>query len=379
VISKLYRDMVLGAAVDHVEGLPYQGSPAHAVEYGDGPIVERGNEFAVAALYGLSDNDRPVVVGPTLSPDDPWSGIYAACLGQLPTEPNLDLTKTGRYVQEFHFEGVVDVQRPAVSGSAADLIRRIQTSDSWTPRQATLVKLASGLEPNTGIRVGGATPTLLPGQRFAALDAGPNIVVVCTARDIDDLALLWNLRAAHSDRYVAPIGLLIDEFDPRGLSTIIAADRFCRQGIPHRNLYVTSTSIGIEQLRYIIPGQPPYAGIEATTPEQLVALGPAPARHHSEVITWDNGRATLIPIAPQDRAELDQLLSTNFQHNLFVDLSVASHEFPAAPDVRAAGLNQEFFAGSSLFESAATSSSKRSRGQTAYSWCGLLVHIEESI
>jgi len=357
-ISRLYRDRIVGADVDHLEGLPFGGAVSDPLEYGDQPVVRMGEEFAAVAWRRPTTDGLPAIVVPTLDPEDPWWGIYAVCLGLLPNDPDPRIIRLGNYVQEFGFEHFFDIQRPEASGSAADLIRRLEDWFSITPRRSTMVKLASGLAPNTNIRAG-STLGALPGDRFEAIDAGPNIVVVCSPRNIDDLALLWNLRAAHSDRYVAPIGLLADGFDPADLIRVMSSEQFCRQGIPHKSLYVTSASLPLETLQELVPSEPRYSSIATASPEQLTTLGPAPARHRSEVIMWSAGHATLVPVAPEDRKDLDRLLETNLDHQLLLDLSVVGDEFPAAPDVRLEAINQRFFAGSATVQTGANKSTQK--------------------
>jgi len=345
-IVPLYRGMVVGAAVDHVEGISHDGSAADPVEYPTEPVSRWGDEFAAIAVIGPSGQTKPRVTAPVLAAGDPWVGIYAACLGRLPEAPSPGMIQEGKYVHDFHFEDHLDVQRPEVVGSLTDLLAHLQAEQSWSPRESTLAKLASGFAPNTGIRAGGPSEGRLPGDRYAAMDAGPNVVVVCTPEDVVDLSFLWNLRAAHSDRYVAPIGLPVDTFDPADLRRIMASDYFCRQGLPDKNLYVTSTSVPVDVLRSLIPDDQVFRSVSVVSPEHLASLGPAPSRHRTEVLNWDQGRATFLTVAPEDRTNLEHLFRTNLEHRFLLSLSVTGHEFPAPLDIRIDGFNQDFFAGS---------------------------------
>jgi hypothetical protein len=344
-IDSLYRDRILGAHVDRVDGVDLSKlMPDSILPTPAWPTGSFREQLAVMFLEpGKKDSLKTLTV-PVLVEEDPWRPIYAACFGSLPEVPSPDLIKEGYLRPDLKFEEFIDVERVAVTGSLDDLLNRAEDYEKLYPRSVSMVRLAYGLAPTTSIRAG-ARPMPLPGSRFEAWDAGPNIVVVCTPGDIDDVALLWNLRATHGDSYATPLGILVDEFGDEVITRLHNGRALSHQGISRTSLYITSTSVSVEDLEELVPGNQQSRRVAVVAPELLCDLGPAPARSRNEVTVWADGQSTVVPVSSDDRSSIPLRGRDWTDLHLELDVRVNDSPFPKAPHVRAGTFNEDFFAG----------------------------------
>lgn len=155
--------------------------------------------LSVAAAIGRHEWARVSVT--ELAADDPWRLIYAAVLGFWPTTPDSVIHQG--LAPDVRFEDVLPVERVTATGSLADLISRTQ-ADGHDPRTASCIELASGAAPDTSYM---GPDGIFPSANATRRGAGPNIVVACSPDDVDDIALLWNLRGAHGGPQAMPIGV----------------------------------------------------------------------------------------------------------------------------------------------------------------------------
>lgn len=343
--DSLYSNSMRGADIDRFAGVDLDTyDPDDTVEVPDEPEVGWDLQFAPVVLAGHG-SDRPAVNCPVLDPADPWRGIYAACFGTLPSAPDPRVLHAGNYQPGLTFERFLEINWERVAGSASDLFQRLE---KWrhvhSPRTATMHQLGYGWVPDSGLRRGSGE-SRLPRERFWAADAGPNVIVVCTPGDVRDLALLWNLRVAHGDRSGVPLGVLADSFTGEFLEEVLRSGLLSRQGIPEHQLYVTSTSIDVQELvgTWSRKGSDLKQAVAFVEPRHLADVGPAPSRGRQEVATWTSGRTSIVPITPEDRSALTWARARDPQ--LRIDLEVLAAPFPRHPRVRT-GLFTDFYAGS---------------------------------
>jgi len=343
-VLPLYRDLLVGSAIDNVYGLDlHDGSVGAPIEEVAWPAPRIREDLAVAMLRaGRQATYRPVTVV-ELSDDDPWRLLYAACLGYMPARPSASVIEAGGYIEDLTFEHFINVNRQSIRGSAEDLLDRLADPEAVHPRNLAMFNLGYGLVPSSGIR--GANP-LFVDDRVTAWDAGPNIVVLCTRDDVADATLVWNLRAAHGDRYVAPVGILVEQFDPAQLQLLIEGHGISRNGIAAHQLYFTSTSLSVDDITNLLPAQ--WLGgrtAAVVNPGELVDLGPAPTRERTEVGVWSNGSATIIPLTAEDDALITRNGSRFGRTPLRLDLRLLDSPFPDSARVRARSFSDEFYAG----------------------------------
>ncbi|WP_338538888.1 hypothetical protein N5P18_05025 [Janibacter terrae] len=346
-VPDAYANALPGSAVDHVLGLDIfaLGSPGPLRP--DMTVHEQewwGSQFAPALLeYHLQDSYGILEVV-ELAPDDPWRPIYAACLGRLPDTPTPDLLTAGYLQPDLTFEDFFRVERVHAEGSLDDLLARLSAEGRITPRQLSMLNLAYGNAGSTALR---SKPNVLPSPEFERYDAGPNVIVVCSPGSLDDLALLWNLRGAHGDRRVLPIGLPLDDVTPAAIQTLAAHERIARNGFAHRSAYITSASLDAEaitdRLGTTVEGDNPLIAVGALS--AMLDFGRPGGWHRDDVLVWRAGRAQLTPLPPDSHLEIFQRGSMSDLTRVVYDLAVPSSPFPHVADVRVDPFTVTFAAG----------------------------------
>jgi hypothetical protein len=126
----------------------------------------------------------------------------------IPDAPTESVLQELRYIPELTFEDFLRIERVWTAGSAEDLLVRLEDEQHLTPRQLSMIFLAYGNAGSMSLR---DEPSPIPRPWFKRLDAGPNAIVVCSPNDLEDAALLWNLRSALGDRTVLPTGVLAEQ------------------------------------------------------------------------------------------------------------------------------------------------------------------------
>ncbi|WP_073838570.1 hypothetical protein [Micromonospora sp. CB01531] len=298
-------------------------------------------DFPVIVIADSTPRDqwRPVHV-PTLDVDDPWELIYAATLGVLPEVPDPALMDPRGHVDNVRFEQIMPVERQRVIGSLDDLLQRLENRQPMSPRMVSNIGLAAGQEPDTGYMGRGASPLPQPyGLRRAA---GPNIVVVVSPGSVEDLALLWNLRAAHGDGRVMPIGLPVAAVTEQALKELRQPGRASMFGFQGGRCFVTSASRDPSQLADVAAS----AGMRAVAYEELLTFGPPPGRGRNDIAQWSEGQAQLAVVSEADREFLRPTRNFWRPPELVVDVSVRDQLLPADPTMRGAEFGLRFQAGS---------------------------------
>src|SRR5579875_2939730 len=130
--------------------------------------------------------------------DDPWAVAYYGVLGDLQREalpPHL--LQRLRLRPDVGWGDVIDirVEKPSPPGGA-DLLRRLREPNVMVPSRFSCSLLSLRLAPRDSGTFGGSIG-LFPNPWAERALVGPNIVVVYEPGSVSDLALLWNLRAAH--------------------------------------------------------------------------------------------------------------------------------------------------------------------------------------
>ncbi|WP_427136171.1 hypothetical protein [Pseudarthrobacter sp. S9] len=309
--------------------------------YGD-EMDSFGRQLAVALLpHGKQQDYRRLEVL-QLAEEDPWRGIYAVCLGCLPERPDIEVLRHGYLNENLKFEDFVKLDRTGARGSLEDLLERVTTDATMSPRQLSMIHLDYGGTGRYGI---GTKSGVLPEPDFFRKDAGPNIVVACSPNNVDDLALLWNLRSAHGDSRPLPIGIPVDELTHGRVEELAAHPLVTQYGIHSGSIYVTSASLDQAALSSILgePGDREFRVIEA---EALLTLGRPAGWVREDVIMWADGKGRFVPLPAESKK--DVLEETHFGRltRMQVDLQVVSRPFPDGRDVRIDGTNSHFYAGS---------------------------------
>lgn len=342
LIPDMYRDVLPGSQIDVVHGMKYDPE----MQLADPPDLKAPRDVTRSQLaVGLLDYRKPDKMPPvevvTLDEDDPWSDIYAACLGLLPEEIDQEILESGNWLRDLKFSDWVELRRSSATGSIDDLIGRTWPRERvLTPRQLSLVKLSYASTASTSIR--DDTP-VLPDPSFARFDAGPNILVVCAPDSTDDLALLWNLRAAHGDFYATPIGIPKDELTSDVVRKLTSEMGLARHGLSRTTLYITSTSESLSSLNELVDGIP---GVSVRSPSELLMFGTVLGLSRDEVLVWAEGRASYKPLDPASYR--DVLANRNVNELLVMqfDVYVEDAPLPLSNDYRVDPFSGAFYNGS---------------------------------
>lgn len=338
-IPELYRSILPGSQIDRINGMGYDPEMAmkESPQVGGLRDVSR-SQLAVGLLnYREQSKTAPLQII-DLPEGDPWREIYAACLGSLPAQINPDIIRSGNWLPDLDFSDFLEVRREAVTGSLEDLLTRTWPREPLlTPRKLSMTKLSYAGTASSSIRSG---KLVLPDPRSARLDAGPNVVVVCTPGAMEDLALLWNLRAAHGDFYATPVGIPSATVSAESIQEVVMASGLARNGFAVSPLYVTSVSIEPTVLREMIGGTS-----EATVrpPSEMLTFGTVLGMSRDEILMWKNGRASYKPLDQTSYQDVVKLRNINDLLMLQYDVSVEDAPLPLSGDYRVDPLNGAFY------------------------------------
>ncbi|WP_186001670.1 hypothetical protein, partial [Streptomyces sp. IB201691-2A2] len=341
-VDSTYARIISGSAIDGIEGL----HPFNLIHLPDAKVATprvpqiHGPQLAFSLLEsGKVDTYRPVEVV-ELEAGDPWRVVYAACLGLLPEKPDPDLLHTHNLIPELTFEKFIRVNRVSAEGSLDDLLGRLNSRNVISPRKLSMLSLAYGNSGSTGIRTANV---VLPNPAFKRLDAGPNIIVLCSPHDVHDAALLWNLRGANGDRAPLPIGIPVGETTPDRIRQLMREPGRVRNGIPVNEMYVTSASLSPAEIRSVLGEDIPR--VDVASYEEMLHLGYPGSISRDEILVWDKGNTQFVPLPADANRDLFTHGVVSRTASMHAEVRVLDSPFPEGPDVRASMVGSGFFAG----------------------------------
>lgn len=338
-IPEIYRSTLPGSQIDDVHGVDYDPEMTlqQIPNLDQARDVSRSQLAAGLLPYRETEKTVPVEII-TLDVDDPWRGIYAACLGVLPDSVSPEIVRSGNWLPNIDFSDFVQVRRKTTTGSLDDLISRTWPKERVsTPRQLSMTKLSYAGTASSSIR---SDRPVLPDPQFARYDAGPNILVVCSPGSMEDLALLWNLRAAHGDFYVTPIGIPSDELSAASVQKLTYGPGIARHGFSAASLYVTSISLSTEELRESLNG---VQGVSVRSPSEVLMFGTVFGLSRDEVLVWRDGRASYKPIDPANYHDVLKNRNINDLLMMQFDVSIEDAPLPLSNDYRVDPYNGAFY------------------------------------
>lgn len=339
-IPDLYRTILPGAQVDTVVGNSYD--PEMQLEQ---PLEINGErnlsreQLAAGLLQYRKQSAIPPLELVHLGATDPWKCIYAACLGLLPDSVNPQLVRSGNWLPDIAWADFAEMRTVKGIGSLEDLLGRTWPQEPiLSPRKLSMTKLSYAGTASSTIRHG---RHVLPDPHFARYDAGPNIVVVCSPGSTDDLALLWNLRAAHGDNYAVPIGIPLADFCRQSIRTVALAAGLARNGISASSLYVTSASVATTDMAEVVGD---LQHISVRPAEDIVQAGTVLGFTRDEVLVWQQGAASYKPLDDATDQNIFNRRNINDLLMMQYDVSVPSAPLPLSNDYRVNPLNGGFYA-----------------------------------
>jgi hypothetical protein len=335
-----YSSLIPGAEVDNIVGWEndsYDDYSSKRAKF----LPEREHDFTSKPFFAAIKYGRAkkyaTVVEPRLDKQDPWHGIYKAALGIFPDHFSEAELEDAGYRPDLRLDDFLRVSRPSMIGSFDDLIERLQGKQGEVyPRITTMFGLAYGAQPSASLRSGGS---FMPNPSEKAHDAGPNIVVICSDNSTEDLALLWNLRAAWGNSYAVPIGIPLGDYSPEQVFKLIAKRGVALSGFPIHSVYLTSASVSAEKLKAFAAA----GNCGVMSHEEALSFGPAPGIYSEEPVAWNDGKMDYVPKRDAVRKALPS--DANRFSSLVVTVRVPEALFPRGADLRKHALNGDFFAG----------------------------------
>jgi hypothetical protein len=235
-----------------------------------------------------------------ISTDHPWYLAYLAVLGDLPSLPD-SMNSWNNLRPDLTYQDVLTVRSIEEDVGAAGLLACLRDYTATSAVNLTRVRLSSGLQAsfNQGL--------LREESRFEwdedriARHYGPNIVVVYKPGSVEDLALIWNLRArfAHPPRF--PLALPLTATTDRDLQTWVDS------GADQRSVFGPNfalTSFSVDQTDLATLGRPRQ--FDVIEPWQLLRPIYGYCVTSTEMAHFSHGQATVASFSPTDIQALGQ-------------------------------------------------------------------------
>jgi len=286
----------------------------------------------------LASQRRPreewqAVRSPVVANRDPWAVSYIGTFGRWPEEPSSEVLEASGLRSTATYDRFCETAFDEVAAPGLDDIEdRLRGGASW-PAQHSMALLT--VPRVTGWSLGMLNP-LLPHTRDPLSIIGPNTVVVYEPGSVEDLALLWNLRAAWALPPGLPLAVPATADVPAFLSVCWNRTLIEPWALGSTQGAVVSMSVGDERLADLASradGQ--WTAVE---PSDVLAVADRPARRSTDIATYSSGVATVASWAAVDRDILGGRPARAVHLNLTVRVRPTSRRIP-----RASGLVPEWF------------------------------------
>ncbi|WP_378143939.1 hypothetical protein ACFJGV_10870 [Cnuibacter sp. UC19_7] len=353
-IPGMYRDVLPGSQIDDVIGLNDDPNMSLKGEIDLNSVRDVSRSQLAVGLLPFQSTEKTVPLEvAALDESDPWRGIYLTCLGSLPEKIDSQLISSGNWLPEIEYADFTELRRVSATGSLEDLLDRTWPKERVvTPRQLSMINLSYAGTASSSIR---SDRPVLPDPWFARYDAGPNVLVVCSPDSVDDLSLLWNLRAAHGDFYATPIGIPSDDLSVSAVQKLMWGSGLARHGLSANTLYVTSCSLSVKQIMDVIGD---IQNVSVRPPADMLTLGSVLGLSRDEVLLWNDGKASFQSMDVARHPDILQRRNLNEMLIMQLDVSVEDMPLPISDDYRVEPWNGSFYNGAHTSWSSIRSSDK---------------------
>jgi len=240
--------------------------------------------------------------------------------------PDAELLRAGNFVSTLRFEDLVNLRYEQVDDpSAGDLARRLADRASLPPSIVSTLLLTRRTIALPHRRYAVPNP-LRPENQRTEVARSPEILVVYEPGSVDDLCLLWTLRAAYGVARYAPVAAPVTA----DLPAVISEFRRAALVEPSLSLRpvdwaaVTSLSVGPARLDEIGA----QLGIEPVPPADLLAAADRPGRTTTDLAQFSHGAARVLAWHPSDRDLLRPTARGWLSAGLVVNLRVQPQPLP---------------------------------------------------
>lgn len=285
---------------------------------------------------------------PVFIPENEWNIAYLGTLGSWPERPNERLVAAGGLREDIEFADIIPTARVSVENpSALDLLERLRDVGGPSPALASHFYLGRPQLPRaTDI----PQPPIVPNPWQEAEEHGPNIVVVYEPGSVDDLCLLWNLRAAHGLPRGFPLAVPSTENVPEALATWVTPDHIAFTAWGLRDTRCALVSLSVDPERLALFGAE-AAGLFREHPEvqarnyigpvwsvldasAVLRSPPPPARRTSDVANFTAGRALVPAWHPNDHDVVAARPPAAWQPRTHVRIEVRERLLPQSRTLR---------------------------------------------
>jgi hypothetical protein len=175
-----------------------------------------------------------------MSEDDPWHLAYLAALGDLSPYPHRQNTWNDLRA-DLTFQDVLTIRDVAAEGSASGLLTLLRDFTAVSAIELSRSKLTGGVQASYNKGLSESSRFEWSDDRKAH-QYGPNIVVVYQPGSVEDLALIWNLRARFVHPPRLPLAIPMTPTAGDDLRVLLGAGADHHFGFGH-NLALTSFSV----------------------------------------------------------------------------------------------------------------------------------------
>lgn len=327
-LDSRWKELILASNLDAVRRRDL--IPEDIVE----ELSDRWGDATQSLLLQLvQSRERPLVqTCRGVQVDDPWYVSYLGTFGDLPLGANTELNRRLSLRDNLQFDDLVDCHGPVLAASAEDLIYRATSNEVASAVELTRYRLPVGL--STGYNKGFPSQSRFFSEKASASSKyGPNIVVVYRPGSVQDLALLWNLRAKFAHCSGLPLAIPYTEDIGHDLYAVAGSHdgSACHYfGFGHE-IAVTSLSCTVNELANIAT----ELRYDVVDPWHLLGGIHGYCVASAEVVQFENGSATIPEFTSTDIKELGQsYLGRSEASWLTLTTIVKGHELPPSRTMR---------------------------------------------
>ena len=181
--------------------------------------------------------------------DHPWYLAYLSYFGDLPTEPD-QMNWWNELPRDLTYQDVAEIHGITTDIGAAGMCALVRARAAVSAVDLTYSKLGVGLPAATNRGLFPERSRFDWDDDRTSRRYGPNILVVYQPDSVEDLALIWNLRARFAHPNGLPLAIPLTDTIEQDLATLT------RSGMEHRfggghNVALTSFSVGPDDLEPI--------------------------------------------------------------------------------------------------------------------------------
>ena len=313
--------------LEAADGVLAEGEPAR---YSD--VGPRGTQELLRIVAEFEERPR-VQTCRGIPSTHPWHLSYLSAFGDLPVRADPGANRRNDLREDLTFADVATIEAAdANSAGCRDLLDRLRNYGARSAVELTFTQLRAALQGSYNKGMPNASRFSLE-RSPASIQYGPNVAVIYRPGSVDDLALVWNLRA----RFAHPRGLpLAIPYDDDTTKCLNAWTRSGFGGAAHffglgPNLAVTSFSVSQEELDAVVQGTL-FAVVDPWELQQPIA---GRCVSTTEMAQFVDGRAKIPSFSTTDSQEMGQsFLGSHLGTWMRITAITTDEPLPPSPTMR---------------------------------------------